>query len=431
MIIVLFLAFGPLLTAALIGAVAYRNLPVATYFEENAIRYQTGWKVKIGEVEYPKPNLVRFREFVVLHPQTLAPLARCPKLELQYSENFRKYSATEFQVFLDVKDRQQGLRVFTRMLFDILPEQFSGKAKNLEFNFENVELLTGDPNQKGQHRITFLGGLFSSEAERDKIECSFNLSDDLTAEEPIRFLAERNRKDETSNLYLHYDSDKTYASGKFLSLFLPVFSLLGDQCRFSGTIRAESRSNDDWKIHFEEVDFKNGSLQQISKMLTSYRIDGCFNLGIKAATIGYAHSQGQFLGANGWIQIEDGSIQKELLVKLIDQFSLSWSPTPVQKTAPAPDPLAGYSSKGDIPIKESCICFELNETGGHFRSPFPSGSILQTMRQDQLYLSKKFGDQPTSYAAILYPLMPDNAELVPLTPQMHRIFKFLPVRGKE
>ncbi|MGL6225458.1 MAG: hypothetical protein ACRC10_02400 [Thermoguttaceae bacterium] len=286
-------------------------------------------------------------------------------------------------------------------------------------------------------RLTFLNGTFTSTPEKDLLECSFNMSDNLTAE-PIELRIEKTRNvadsQQRPQLNLLYSTVQTYSSGRFLTLLFPDLIPLGPDCRFSGRIYAEFMPEQKMQVKLEEMNITGIDLALLAPTLTPYHVSGLFTIGIKEAMLEFSRTDNRLHYAKGWGEIKDGTLQKELLVKLIDQFALSWTPTETA-TNTGYSPLERVRPNSPIPLEHAVICFDFNDSGCLFQSVNPSGAMMKfkgNQGNNYLYLQQSRSETRIPYANVLYSLMSDNAELVPLTPQSQKIIPYLPLeRGKK
>lgn len=429
--LLIFLFLGPLLTAVILGAIGVRKLPIAAEREESNMRGVFSRDVRIESVEYLNPFLRKFTNFSLAHP-TYAdkPLVSIPELELRYKTS-GTLRAANVNVRLGSREETGEIRFLQEMLFELFPERFSGKEISCEFRFENIDVSISNAVPEEVYHLSFFNGRFTSGPLEDRLECSFNMGDDLVSE-PIRFTVSRGRDRENPELSVELDMNRTTVSARFLSLFFPWFENLGPKALLNGrTIRARSQSPGHWNLTFTDVLFQNVDLRKISEPYTTYQLSGHLNLGIDNAEFSLKSGDLSFLGSSGYIQIQNGSMEKGLFRNLIEQYQLvrrdRRTPESLPESPSGEDPLLRFRNVDHLPVLECIVVFELKEREALFQAAPRHDQLVLILDQNHRFYLPKEMEQWVPYSHVLYPFLPSGAELIPLTPQSQRIIKVLSI----
>ena len=421
----IFLVLGPLLTAALLGAITVRKTPIAAHWEAETIRIATNRNAKIKSVNYLRPDLVRLNDVKILDPQTGNPLLYCPVVELHYDLKelpgiLRKCVVEEMVIELYPKSKYEDVEKIVKTVLELPRKQL---PDNLLFDIANVEIKVVGTVPEESYQLTSLRGKYVANSGKDETLFMFNMGNDVVSE-PIRFTLQKTEENETT---LELSSDKTVMPGKLLTLFVPGLSVLGDDFRFSGTILAKSQSKTDWTFSLENTTIRDGNLRSFAAFVTPYRATGQLNFSIKSVNFQTIGGENRFLNANGWFQIQNGTIAKDLLKKIVEQFGLIPNPRHLTQVYRNPDPISRFPRVPELPIENAIVQFDLNPSGAVFQSinSPDSGLVLSINRENNYYIPKKMEQTRVSYSDLLHSLMPVNAELVPLTPHSQRVINLL------
>ncbi len=455
--VLLFLVFGPVLTAALLGWIAIRRSPIAIQWEKSQTRNATGIDFKIDSVEYLRWNYQKYDELVFPHPSTGTAMFTISDLKLRRmeskssttgsvlrlllpfladSETLCKLNSDSVSIVLNPKTLGNDVELLENLLLDQFGDRFSGHSRDVLFSFDKVDIQIPDSAAKNGITLTFLEGRFTSNGSRSELDCTFSLQDN-PSRDPIRFVVKREKGvPDKPELTVELRSESTEVPIRFLALLFPALNSLGSESYFHGTVRGESSGANRWVVTFEDMGIGNADLGELRKQLTTYRLTGRLRLEIVSAKIAIIEGQTRFLDAVGWIQIEDGSISRELLARLVDDWQLSTTPNdelnPLHRNNLDPLKDIPPNGKEGIRFAEVMLYLYLGKDGVLLR-PIPrdvkSGLIIALDQQGfyKYHLPKRVGSgQPIPYAALLTTFSPPDAEVVPLTPQTQGIVPHLP-----
>ena len=448
-----------MLTAALLGGIAARRLPVAVWWEENVIQNATGLPFSLGSVEYHRWNLRKYGQVELPHPNTGQKFIVFPEVELRRSKSDSQKSSSLLPLFVPFLDDKQtfpklsfssasieispkmmasDVRILGNMLLDQFGDRFSARKTNLSFHCDELEISVADSLPGTRFKLTFLEGTFLADETECMLECSFSLQDN-PSRDPVRFTIRRkkqnppNEQSQTTEpeLVVELQTDETEVPVRFLALFFPSWNSLGPKAFFHGTVRGESLRKDYWTITFEDMGIGDADLQTLGAELTPYPLSGKTRIGIISARIATNGIRTRFLDASGWILIENGAIDRRLLAQLVDDWQLS--PTPnntmtslyqnnldVLKNIPA--------SQTKVPIAEASFSVLLGKDGVLLRSNEKGGFIFASDRERyyKYHLPERSGTKAISYSAIFGTFSPPNADVLSLTPQTQKLIQHLP-----
>ena len=448
-----------MLTVALLGGIAARRLPVAVWWEKNAIQNATGLPFTLGSVEYQRWNLRKYGQVELSHPNTGQKFIAFPEVELRRSKSDSQKSSSIWTLFVPFLDDKQtspklsfssasielsqkmvasDVRILGNMLLDQFGDRFSARKTNLSFHCDELEISVTDSFPDTRFKLTFLEGTFLADETECKLECTFSLQDN-PSRDPVRFTIRRkkpnpqNERSQTTEpeLIVELQTDETEIPIRFLALFFPTWNSLGPKAFFHGTVRGESLRKDYWTITFEDMGIGDADLQTLGAELTPYPLSGHTQLNIKSARIATDGVRTRFLDASGWILIENGSIDRRLLAQLVDDWQLS--PTPndaanllyqnnldVLKNIPA--------DQANIPIAEASFSVLLGKDGVLVR-PIKKGGLIFASDREQYYkyhLPERTGTTAIPYSTIFGTFSPPNADVLSLTPQTQKLIQHLP-----
>ena len=444
--VLLFLVFGPTLTAALTGWIVLRRSPLAVQYETYTIRAGTGTDMNIDSVEYLRWNLWKYGQVELPHPSTGQPFVLFSDLENRLLPSKPSRTTSVFSSFLPGMNTEYShnihspsvsialnsktdLAILGNFLLNQFGDRFADRKGNLAFNFDEI----GVRNPESQFRLRLVEGRFLSEEEKCSFECSFNLQEN-PSQEPIFFAITRhkNGSPEGTELIVELRTEETEVPVQFLALLFPGFKSLGPEAFFHGTVRGELSKRNSWIVTFEEMTIENADLKTLGAELTPYHLSGLVRISIKSARIERNGGQSRFWDASGWIHIENGSIERELLAQLVDDWRLS--PTPNGVTNPLhqnKDLLEILSRERQIVTFVAASFYVFLGKDGISLHPLPteeeSGLVVE-MDKEGLYkyhLPKQIRPNPIPYSALFHSFSPPSTEPFPLTPQIQRIVPYL------
>ena len=432
----IFLVLGPLLTAALLGAIVVRKTPLAAHWEAGAIQSKVSRNVQVESVSYLRPDLVKLNGVKICDPLTGKPILFCPTVELHYdlpdwkdvsSEpigRLRKCFVDDLIIELDPRNKHEGIDRIIKLAIELSAKQVPGREIDLQFDIANVEFKFVGTVPDESYQLTMLRGKYVAKADNNEILFMFNMRNDVVSE-PITFSL---KKAHEAEALLELSSGKTVIPGKLLTLFAPGFSVFGEDFRFSGTIRASFQNKANWLFTLEKTTIRDVDLQTFANYFTPYRASGRLDMSIKsAANFEIRGGEMRFINAKGWFGIQDGKIAKELMRKIAEQFDLTPYPRHLAQIYRKPDPIAMFPKEVELPIKEAIVLFDLNQAGAVFQpsNSTENGLIIAINRENNYYMPKNVEQSRVSYPELLHLLMPDNSELVPLTPHSQRVINLL------
>ncbi|MCL2305166.1 MAG: hypothetical protein FWC43_07465 [Planctomycetaceae bacterium] len=444
--VLLFLVFGPTLTAALVGWVALRRSPLAVQAETSTIRTGTGIDLKINSVEYRRWNLWKYGQMELPHPNTGRPLVVFSDLENRLLPSKISKSSSLFSLFFpeintkSVRKIQSpfvsitlhsgtDLAILGDFLLNQFGDRFADRKGNVVFNFDEIEIHCPAPPL---FRLRLVEGHFYSENGKSSLECSFNFQEN-PSQEPVLFTITRQKGDsDAPELLVELRTETTAVPVRFLALLFPGLKSLGPESFFHGTVRGELLKKNTWVVTFEDMTIENADLKTLGAELTPYRLSGRVNLMVKSARIARSGNQSRFLDGSGWVQIENGSIERKLLAQLIDDWQLS--PTPNDET----NPLHQWKDllellpreRQDVAFVAAPLLVFLGKDGISL-CPVPknekSGLIMEVDKEGfyKYHLPKQNRSTPIPYWAFFRSFSPPNAEFFPLTPQVQKIVPYL------
>ena len=448
-----------MLTAALLGGIAARRLPVAVWWEENVIQNATGLPFTLGSVEYHRWNLRKYGQVELPHPNTGQKFVTFPEVELRHSKSDTSKSSSLLSLFLPFWDDKQtfpklsfssvsveispkavasDIRILGNMLLDQFGDRFSARKTNLSFHCDELEISVADSLPDMRFKLTFLEGTFLADETECKLECTFSLQDN-PSRDPVRFTIRRkkqnlqNEQAQTAEpeLIVELQTDETEVPVRFLALFFPTWNSLGPKAFFHGTVRGESSRKDYWTITFEDMGIGNADLQTLGAELTPYPLSGETQIGIASARIETDGTRTRFLDASGWIRIVNGAIDRRLLTRLVEDWQLSPMPNDAMNSLYQNnlDVLKNIPvDQAKIPIADASLSVLLGKDGVLLRSNEKGGFIFASDRERyyKYHLPKQMGTTAISYSAIFGTFSPPNADVLSLTPQTQKLIQHLP-----
>jgi len=442
--VLLFLVFGPTLTAALVGWVVVRRSPLAVQYETNALRAETGIDLKIDSVDYRRQNSWKYGQVELSHPNTGQPFVvfselenRLPEPEFLKSfsplalfggagkESFRRIKSPSVSIALNPKTVPQDVAILGHLLLNQFGDRFSDRNANLLFDFSEVEIRCPESPIK----LMFVGGRFRSEEGKILLECSFNMQDNQS-QDSIHFviLRQKNGSPEEPELIVELRTNTTEVPVRFLALLFPGLKSLGPEAFFHGTVRGELSKRNIWTVTFDDMTIENADLKTLAAELTPYRLSGQLRIGVKSAKIAFNGNQSRFLEAVGDIRIVNGSIERKLLARLVEDWQLS--PTPNNVT----NPLHQNRSLLDVlPPEEQDILFAevpymrviLGKDGALIQSTYSNGIVIAMDQSHRYHRPERISQGRIPYSVLLDSFSPDNAVFFPLTPQTQKIVPYL------
>ncbi|MDO4587123.1 MAG: hypothetical protein Q4C95_07485 [Planctomycetia bacterium] len=275
---------------------------------------------------------------------------------------------------------------------------------NIDISTETIQRWISDFDSSLQtFQLNQFRGLFIDLSTIRQLSASFHF-DKIPMNEPIQFAllhqkAGQNSKNVDSQTFFMLNSQNVPFPCSFASLFSPIFQLTTRESWFSGLINAtfESRTFLNNRINYS-CELSNFHLFRcdvvpIAKRTTSIQINGTIaDLYLKKALI----KNGVFIG-QGSLFLKNGSFERDLLLKLQNEFQLVFSP---------PNALSQSFLDNLVPFDEFAIEFEMLPNGVIFHSRYPdNNNIISIFKQKdfqyRLYLSNNLTPQPIPYQHLL------------------------------
>ena len=443
LVVLLFLAFGPTLTAALVGWVILRRSSPAVQYETYVIQAGTGMDLRIDSVEYLRWNFWKYGQVKLPHPSTGQPFVIFSDLENRLIPQKVSRSGSLFSFVLPeglgaksvwrlnspsvlvTLNSKTDLAILSDLLLNQFGDRFADRKPNLAFHFDEVEVRCPEFH----FILTFVEGRFCFEEGEYSLECRFNFQEN-PSQEPILFtiVRQKNNSSEDSEFRVELRTEETRVPVRFLALLFPGLKLLGPEAFFHGTVRGELSKRNSWVITFEDMGIGNADLKTFGAELTPYRLSGQVQMGILSARMAFSDNQSRFLDAKGWILAENGSIERKLLAQLVEDWQLS--PNPNNENNPLYQNNPNYLEKlqperQDALFVKASFFVLLGKDGIMIRQGLDEESgLVMIMDQDgfyKYYLPERISKSRISYLALLRSFSPDDTKLFPLTPQILRI----------
>ena len=258
---------------------------------------------------------------------------------------------------------------------------------------------------------------------------------DNPSQDAIHFTITRQKGDspEEPELVVELRSKATEVPVRFLALLFPSLKSLGPEAFFHGTVRGELSKKNVWTVTFEDMTIGNADLKTLGAELTPFRMSGQLQISIRSARIAFNGTQSRFLDAGGWILIENGSVERKLFSRLVDQLQLSHTSNEVVN----PNHRSNLNLFADLPREERDIEFATAwfnmflGTDGISLHPVPtaakSGLVIQVDKPGiyKYYLPRQIRSGSIPYSTLFHWLSPTGAEVFPLTPQTQKIVPYL------
>ena len=441
----LFLVFGPTLTAALIGWIVLRRSPLAVQYETAAMQVETGIDLKIDSVEYLRWNFWKYGQLEIPHPNTGKAFVvfselenRLPKPEFSKPSTFfppgkgtpRKQNSPHMSITLNPKDVSGDVAILSHLLLNQFGDRFSKRKTSLMFNFDEIEILCPEV----LFTLTLVEGNFRSAGGKCLFECTFNMRDN-PSQDAIHFTITRQKGDspEEPELVVELQSKTTEVPVRFLALLFPGLKSLGSEAFFHGTVRGELSKKKVWTVTFEDMMIGNADLATLGAELTPYRMSGQLQIGVRSARIAFYGSQSRFLDAAGYILVGNGLVERKLFSRLANELQLSHTSNEVSN----PNHRSNLNLLADLPKETRDIEFEMARfdvllgSDGVSLHPVPaamkSGLVIMVDKPGiyKYHLPRQISSGSIPYPVLFHWFSPTNAEVFPLTPQTQKILPYL------
>lgn len=280
------------------------------------------------------------------------------------------------------------------------------------------ENLTSEVNAKASVKkqdafiIRFASGNLYRTAEQIRSDWSFQIPF-ISETEIQRFHITQNRKTNISEI--SFKTERQPIPSEWAAMFCSAFLRFGSGSLFSGEISGRQYPAEPhrWSIRLRNAFFNKLDLARFTSDYTPQTVTGTVDINIAQATFG----QGP-LTAEGWLRVQNGSVDRSLFNQLIGRFDLQVQPPNIPDTA-------------DIPFDECVINFRMQPDGIVFWSNSDQNVFMLrkgdgfTTQPMYVYFNQK-NMKPISYHSILSIFAPDSAPVVPLTPGIQKLVSMIP-----
>ncbi|MDR1478028.1 MAG: hypothetical protein LBJ00_03715 [Planctomycetaceae bacterium] len=458
----IFFVIGPLLTLLILVGIFLRKLPFNVDEYERTAMLSTGLRWKIGSVEYRKSNQIRFKNVRLFRSNSDKPLFAASEVDLIYMSgsltkeernklfpnaidsqtNHNKISDKTLnnsgnffgsvKRFLGVADRGDGFWYisFAKSLFDLggdddtnceaelrecflelISQMEELSSKPISVKFDEIDVVA---TSLRRFKLRFVvGNLYQTESTI-RSEWSFFI--------PIVSETEREqvlvvRQHNSRNLSVTLKTGNMPLPCELITIFCPPFQFLGQYpSRVCGEIMVSASQIDGkgneavWTYSLRNVFFNDINISKIADGNIPYKLSGK----IQGLRVNEAFLGGGKLQANGWIDVVDGVVERELFHRLIKLFSLTINPSTLLD-----------SPRAEYPFTRCTFDYELQHDGVIFFLKRPSeltGNMFMLKESDGVQTSPMQVSFPNgnaklvSYHNLLSIFASDATPIVPLNP---------------
>lgn len=437
----LFVLIGPILSLSVLTVIVVRRLPGEAKRHEILLRGHSGHKISINSVEYKRPNQIRYNGVRLLDTFSEKTLIETPCVDLKIIDAFQWHKIVSQEnvdkngVYWHCKIERLNLDLsgncerLMSMFFETLQKRNIERPKGIVFEIRSIGL-----SQQENPVLQDVFGYVSLPSEKNT-ECriAFQLRD-CPNPDPVQLLGERIENENGATIKWTLTSAGKESTGHpipvaFLQSFYPTLAAFGNECRVSGTVFAEKHSSKkNWTLRFQNVCFRNGDLWTLTDGRTPYKIAGKIEgLNIDSASI----IDGVLQNAQGFIEVQKGSIERGLLLAFIERFSLDVSPSSaVANVTKSAIERSGGSADDwetvDIPFDRCWGFFTVSEKGLFFRPHPDSDGLVLEYDVEKLRLYIKDSKRPVPLVRLLAAFQPSDAAVAPLNEATKNVLPFLP-----
>lgn len=458
--LLIFFLLGPLLTLGILVGIVLRKLPHNARQLEQRFSLQTGLDWSVESVEYRSPTCVRIKKVRLRDPVSAKPVFFAPEIDLTYHTEGRQedyFPGIERQTLLPKESlpssvyglipktgRGNGfLSIFVPKSSVRLSHTTSEGASQLVQDYfhrflarmsalstqpvrivlDEVEIVPPVlkaenemlPNQKSNPlSVRFVAGNLYKTPENVRSSWSFQIP--LVSEtETQRFQIEQNRK--TNISAISFKTERQPIPCELAAMFCSNFHQFGPGSLFSGEISGRQYPAEPhrWSIQLRNAFFNKLDLARFALNYTPLTVNGTVDMNIAKASFGL-----EPLAAEGWLRVQNGSVDRALFLRLVERFALQVNPSGLLDVG-----LETY------PFDDCMINFRLQSDGVVFWSG-DDRNVFMTRNGDGMkkhsmavYFSQR-NTKPISYHSILSIFAPDSAPVVPLTPGIQKLVSMIP-----
>jgi hypothetical protein len=342
---------------------------------------------------------------------------------------FWRVTAPQITVHFDRVPADVGGAQLKEFLFALLAHRRGPKDSPLEFTVDTLEIKTpvevrnGDAsNTPLDLTLTFFGGRFYSTERSTRVDISWAFPH-FSPSSVVAFHAVRSRTGSVPSTHITFSVPKNeYVPVTLLSSFVPQFEQLGKLCRFSGTIQCDHLPTPNlqtgitretaWNVMWKDVSLRGIDLKKFANDYTSFNLTGVISVEVTSAI--YNDS---LVTANGWADIVNGTIERELFQRLTKDFALIVEPKEFIEKFPGEQ----------VPFDKCLFCF--NITPGEVMFTAYKGSyknMIMQSREGIMEVSTQPTTTPISIPTLLSSMVKTDTPSIPWTPGTAKIMEVLP-----
>jgi hypothetical protein len=338
---------------------------------------------------------------------------------------FWRVTAPQMTVHFDRVPADVGGAQLKEFFFAMLAHRRGPKDAPLEFTVDTLEIKTpvevrndDASNTPLDLTLTFFGGRFYSTERSTRVDISWAFPN-FPPSRVVAFHAIRSRTGSVPSTHITFSVPKDeYVPVTLLSLFLPQFEQLGELCRFSGTIQCDHLPIPDlqtgltretaWNVMWKEVILRRIDLKKFADEYTSFNLTGEIEIEVTSAI--YNDS---LVTANGWADIVNGTIERDLFQRLTKDFGLIVRPNGFIEKFPGEQ----------IPFDKCLFCFNITPGEATFTSYKGSHkNLIMTTREGKVMeVSTQPTTTPIPIPTLLSSMVKTDTPSIPWTPGTAKI----------
>ena len=449
-----------MLTVGILVGAGLRKLPSNAKRFEYGLSVQTGLRWRIQAVEYRSPGCVRLKGVEIIDDISTKSIFEAVEVDFEYrsvknreklfsaeiesratapgeknflsdivagvrrSDGFWMITVPNSVIKLDHYDSDEtSSSVVWSALSKMLARSMFLSETPIQFAFENIGVFSAHSrNKTGKIKfepLHFVRGNLYRTDDGVRSDWSFQMPEVSQLEtQRLSFV----RRDLTGGVEIELRTGKIPVPIETVSAFCPLFGRFGAGSRFSGDFSVEYHSDTGVSrtARLINVVFQNIDVAPIASYYTSFPVSGTVDsLHVRKAVFGP-----DAFFADGAFMIDNGEIDATLFNRFVQQFELTVKPGELLE-----------SPRAAIPFEKCALQFRMQQDGIAFWPDenwnnvfmFRSGDGFRTES-----ITVRFPDtpgRPISYHAILSVLAPDTAPVVPLTPNLKKLYSVIPVEG--